>query len=114
MIELIALHAVLGFIVGFRYRIFILIPLVAASCLEALLLGLRLGFFEGLIILIGTVTALQLGYLAGAFGSEALRQTRPDSDGGSSHRESPNGRSEDERLGLLLLEKIEPPGRNPP
>lgn len=74
--------AVMGALLGLRFKVLILIPAIAVSSAAVVYAGLSHGSSTGsiLLLIVMTMTAIQFGYFAGAILGNSLVSSRKEKD----------------------------------
>ena len=78
MLPLILFMTLVGGVLGLRFRVFVLGPVIAAACLVIALGGMNLVAPQAstVVLVIAVATALQVGYLCGLFVRQAVAAAR--------------------------------------
>ena len=64
MAAFLVIGAIIGMLLGLRFRVLVLVPAILLATVVIILTGHKLGAI--VLTLIGTVVSLQLGYIAGS------------------------------------------------
>lgn len=78
MLPLVLFTTLVGGVLGFRFRVFVLAPVIALACLVLTLGGSQLvaPTWPTVVAIVAVGTAIQIGYLAGLFTRRAVAAAR--------------------------------------
>jgi hypothetical protein len=96
-IELAVIGAVVGIVLGLRYKVLILVPAIMFAMISAIIVGIARAdrFWSIVLMTVELITAVQLGYLAGTVTHAAIvaifppwKEGRNSDPGRNSHTET--------------------------
>jgi hypothetical protein len=95
-IELAVIGAVVGIVLGLRYKVLILVPAIMFATIAAIIVGVAHAdrFWSIVLMTVELMTAIQLGYLAGTVTRAAIAAILPPSKEGSNSDPDHNSHTE--------------------